>query len=171
MATKDQLVTNSQYQHNVPNFVYCQKVSHTAGSCLAMSPPTKTASRYTQRFWTTIQFSIISEELVRFCTQVWICFLNGVLYLKQRQATDFTKILSFNDQYLQLGYKSSNYILMFSMFFHTLKLNGYRTTLIYILVHVNRIFLMKMTMSKCSNAFELRLKKKKKHFKANLLYK
>lgn len=41
----------------------------SCGSCLAISPPTNTASRYTHRFCTSIQLSIISEELERFCTQ------------------------------------------------------------------------------------------------------
>lgn len=56
----------------------------TIGSCLAMSPPTNTASRYTQRFCTTNQFSMISVEFESFCTHSWISFLNGALYLLHR---------------------------------------------------------------------------------------
>ena len=56
----------------------------TCGNCFAMSPPTKTASRYTQRFCTVIQFSMISEELDRLCTHVWMFFLNGALYLQNK---------------------------------------------------------------------------------------
>ena len=38
----------------------------TFGSCFAMSPPTNTASRYTHRFCTVIQLSMMSEELDSF---------------------------------------------------------------------------------------------------------
>ena len=54
----------------------------TWGSCFAISPPTNTASRYTQRFWTVIQFSMISVEFERLDTQSCICLRNGALYLK-----------------------------------------------------------------------------------------
>ena len=64
----------------------------TLGSCLAMSPPTNTASRYTHKFWTVIQFSMISEELVRFCTHVWMFFLKGALYLLQKNTKNLKNI-------------------------------------------------------------------------------
>ncbi len=63
---------------------HCLALIHTCGSCLAISPPTNTASRYTHRFWTIIQFSMMSEVLDNFWTQSWISFLNGALYLKPK---------------------------------------------------------------------------------------
>ena len=50
------------------------------GSCLAMSPPTKTASKYTHIFCTRSHRSRISFVLERSLTHFEICFLNGALY-------------------------------------------------------------------------------------------
>ena len=52
-----------------------------AVTCFAMSPPTKTASRYTQRFCTQSQRSRISFVFDKSVTHFWICFLKGALYL------------------------------------------------------------------------------------------
>lgn len=54
---------------------------HTCGNCLAISPPTNTASRYTHRFWTVSHCSMISEDVDSLNTQFWISFLKGALYL------------------------------------------------------------------------------------------
>lgn len=47
-----------------------------------MSPPTNTASRYTHKFCTINQFSIMSVVLESFWIHNWISFLNGALYLE-----------------------------------------------------------------------------------------
>lgn len=51
------------------------------GSCLAMSPPTNTASKYTHRFCTRSQRSKISLVFPRSVTHCWICLRKGGLYL------------------------------------------------------------------------------------------
>lgn len=51
-----------------------------------MSPPTNTASRYTHRFCTVIQLSIMSEELDSFWTHNAMSFLKGALYLNREGA-------------------------------------------------------------------------------------
>lgn len=53
----------------------------SVGNCFAISPPTNTASKYTQRFCTISHFSKISDVLTSFQTHNWMSFLNGALYL------------------------------------------------------------------------------------------
>ena len=70
--------------YNNKHTVLYKCIHSTFGSCFAMSPPTNTASRYTHRFCTVIQLSIMSEELDSFWTHDAMSFLKGALYLKQR---------------------------------------------------------------------------------------
>lgn len=51
------------------------------GSCLDISPPTKTASKYIQRFCTRIQFSKTKLVVANFLTHSVISALNAILYL------------------------------------------------------------------------------------------
>lgn len=64
------------------------KISLTFGNCFAISPPTNTASRYTHKFCTFIQFWIISVVLVRLWTHFWMVARKGVLYLLESLVSD-----------------------------------------------------------------------------------
>lgn len=51
----------------------------SAGSCLDISPPMKTASKYAHKFCTVNHFAKISEVLPSLNCHSWILFLKGVL--------------------------------------------------------------------------------------------